>query len=61
MTAVMIFVLGVWLLCGLVSGLGGERHSDGTYTGEMMNQLFATVDRVFRRKRLLQADRGSEC
>jgi hypothetical protein len=53
MTAVMIFVLGVWLLCGLVSGLGGERHSDGTYTGEMMNQLFATVDRVFRRKRLL--------
>jgi hypothetical protein len=54
MTALVIFVLGVLLLVGLAAGLGGRRYptGEGTYTGEMVNRLFATVDRVFRRRRL---------
>jgi hypothetical protein len=52
MRAVMMFVLGVLLIAGFVSGLGWKRRDDGTYTGEMMNHLFNTVDRVFRRRRL---------
>jgi hypothetical protein len=51
MRAVMIFVLGVLLIAGFVSGLGWKRRST-TYTGEMMDHLFNTVDRVFRRRRL---------
>jgi hypothetical protein len=49
MTAVVIFVFGVLLLAGLAVRRG--RRDDGTYTGELINQLMSTVDRVFRRKR----------
>jgi hypothetical protein len=48
MTAVVIFVLGVLLIAGFLFGLGWKRRS--TYTGEMMKGLFATVDRVLRRR-----------
>jgi hypothetical protein len=51
MTTVVIFVLGVLLIAGFVVGIGWKRRST-TYTGEIINQLMATVDRVFRRKRL---------
>jgi hypothetical protein len=50
MTAVLIFVFGVLFL--LVLAVGNGRRDDGTYTGELINQLIATVDRVFRRRRL---------
>ncbi len=48
MTTFVIFVVGVLLLLGLAVG----RRDDGTFTGELINQLKATVDRVFRRRRL---------
>jgi hypothetical protein len=50
MTAVVIFVFGVLLILGFVVGLSKWRRSTKVYTGEMMNQLFATVDRIFRRR-----------
>jgi hypothetical protein len=52
MTAVVLFVLGVVFVVELVFGLSTKRDSTGTYTGELINQLIATVDRAFRRKRL---------
>ncbi|MGA8491390.1 MAG: hypothetical protein WB711_13270 [Terriglobales bacterium] len=50
MTALLIFVFGVLLLLGLAVKRG--RRDDGTYTGELVNQLMATVDRVFRRRHI---------
>jgi hypothetical protein len=53
MTALVMFVLGVLLLLGLAAGLrSGRRDTGSTYTGETINRLIATVDRVFRRRRL---------
>jgi hypothetical protein len=52
MTAVVIFVFGVLLLLGLVIRRG--KRDDGTYTGELINQLMATVDRVFRRRQTMK-------
>jgi hypothetical protein len=50
MTALLIFVFGVLLLLGLAVGRG--RRDDRTYTGELINQLMGSVDRVFRRRQL---------
>jgi len=52
MTAVLIFVFGVLLLLGLAAGRGRRVTGDGTYSGETINKLITTVDRVFRRKRI---------
>jgi hypothetical protein len=51
MREVVVFVLGVLLIAGFVSGLGWK-ESHRVYDGEMMNRLFTTVDRVFRRRQL---------
>jgi hypothetical protein len=52
MTA-LVFVFGVLLLVGFAAGLGRGRDTEGgTYTGEVINKLMATVDRVFRRRQL---------
>jgi hypothetical protein len=47
---IVMFVLGVWFFLGLFSVLGSKEQINTTYTGETINQLIATVDRVFRRR-----------
>jgi hypothetical protein len=48
----VMFFLGVVFVLELAFGLGGKEHLTTTYTGETINKLIATVDRVFRRRQL---------
>jgi hypothetical protein len=48
-TVGVIVLLGVWFFLMLFATLGGNERIDLTYKGELMKQLFATVERILYR------------